>query len=456
MKISFIADTHHYSQTLGMSGQAYELRSGSDQKCLAETGPIIDAAFSQIAESDSDAVFILGDVTNDGEMVSHLEFREKLYTLQKEKPIYIITSTHDWCCDKNPRRFEGVNTYSDVEVMKSEDLADFYKDFGPRQASDSFITAIGTVCYTVELSKKVRVLCLNDDKNENDHAGYTKDCWEWIEKQIENAKNDGCLLIGIEHHLLMPHASRLLTKGSVCISDHELVASRFADAGLKYMLVGHSHMQATDSFTSPAGNTITEINVGSLCGYPAPIVDVVVNEDLTLTYTVNHLIEFSWEGQKVDAQKYLAKHACDIIGRILECRNESDFEKRCAALGIKLSHSNIIWPLLKPFIKKIDTASCKDAYLLLKHMGFARNISDAEADLYKDKLLKEMVFEVFLNLLDGQQKTYSRDSVYYKMVMAVFTIPSKLKKKNEDFKELISLADYILTGGSINNQHDTI
>ena len=151
MKITFIADTHYYSKSLGTSGKAYELRSGSDQKCLAETGEIIDAAFQQIANSDTDAVFILGDVTNDGEMVSHLEFREKLYQLQKKKPVYLITATHDWCCDENPRRFEGDKTFHDVPVMKSSDLPAFYKDFGPAQAAGSFITHIGTVCYTVLL-----------------------------------------------------------------------------------------------------------------------------------------------------------------------------------------------------------------------------------------------------------------------------------------------------------------
>ena len=87
MKITFIADTHHYSKTLGVSGKAYELRSGSDQKCLAETGEIIDSAFEKIALSDTNAVVILGDVSNDGEMASHIEFREKLYELQKSKPV---------------------------------------------------------------------------------------------------------------------------------------------------------------------------------------------------------------------------------------------------------------------------------------------------------------------------------------------------------------------------------
>ena len=153
MKITFIADTHHYSKTLGISGKAYELRSGSDQKCLAETGDIIDSAFNQLAESDTDAVFILGDVTNDGEMVSHLEFREKLYNLKQRKPVYIITATHDWCCDENPRRFEGDKTFHDVEVMKSSDLPDFYKDFGPDDAIDQFITRIGTICFSIHFQQ---------------------------------------------------------------------------------------------------------------------------------------------------------------------------------------------------------------------------------------------------------------------------------------------------------------
>lgn len=53
MKITFIADTHHYSKTLGTTGKAYELRSGSDQKCLGETSEISDSAFEQIANSDT-------------------------------------------------------------------------------------------------------------------------------------------------------------------------------------------------------------------------------------------------------------------------------------------------------------------------------------------------------------------------------------------------------------------
>lgn len=236
MKITFIADTHYYSKSLGTCGKAYELRSGSDQKCLAETAEITDAAFADIAKSDTDAVFILGDVSNDGETVSHLEFREKLYKLQKSKPVYLITATHDWCCDENPRRFDGDSVYHDVPVMKSRDLPKFYEDFGPKQAISTFITKIGTVCFVIALSEKVRVLCLNDDKNENDHAGFDADCRKWITEQIDDAKRCGCTLIGIEHHLLVPHISPLLTGGSTCVENREEVASFLRMQGLNICL----------------------------------------------------------------------------------------------------------------------------------------------------------------------------------------------------------------------------
>lgn len=91
-KFTFLADLHYYSKILGTSGRAYELRSGSDQKCLAESGAIIDAAFDHLARSDTQAVLLAGDLTNDGEMVCHRELREKLDALQlpgrKLLPLY--------------------------------------------------------------------------------------------------------------------------------------------------------------------------------------------------------------------------------------------------------------------------------------------------------------------------------------------------------------------------------
>lgn len=455
-KLTFIADTHHYSKTLGITGRQYHLRSGSDQKCLAETDEIIDAAFEKIAGSDTDAVMIAGDLTNDGEMVSHLEFREKLYKLKEKKKVYIITATHDWCCDCNPRRYRGNTVTHDVEVMPSSRLPEFYRDFGLGDSISRYITHIGTCSYVVNLSDNVRLLALNDDKNEKDHAGFTEEHFCWIEEQIRKAKEDGCLIIGMEHHLLMPHINPLITGGSTCVADREYVASRLADAGLRYMFVGHSHIQSTADFKSKKGNTITEVNIGSLVGYPAPIVNVTVNDDFTLSYEVEHLEKFTLNGREVDAQDYLAKHAVAIIHRLLQSPNKEEFRDRASALQLNGEKLSKYYPVIAPVLKFIKNAKTADVYSKLKLPGLAENIDKNLVAKYKNKKLLEFIDEIMLSAFDGGIKTYCRDDDYYRLVMSFVSVPCKVLKNSSDMKKLIFAVDSVLTGGKFNNQKDNI
>lgn len=455
-KLTFIADTHHYSKTLGTKGRQYELRSGSDQKCLAETGEIIDSAFDYISKSDTDAVLIAGDVTNDGEKVSHLEFREKLKALAKSKKVYVITATHDWCCDENPRRYDGDKVFHDVEVMKSSELRDFYFDFGPKDALSEYITHIGTCSYVVQISENVRILALNDDKNQNGHAGFTEEHFCWIEEQIKKAQQDGCLIIGMEHHLLMPHVTPLITGGSTCVENREYVASRLADAGLKYMFVGHSHIQSTSSFKTRKGNVITEVNVGSLVGYPAPIVEVTVNDDLTLSYQVKHLKNFTLNGNKVDAQEYLKKHALDLLHRVIDAPDKKELIDRLTALQLDGKKFEKFTPIIFKVLKFIKNADVMAVYKKLKRIGLAKDIDYILAVKYRNKKLLDIIDEIYLSLFDGSTVTYSRDDDYYKLIMSVVSIPSKIFKKNNDMKKLIFAVDSILTGGNFNNQKDII
>lgn len=455
-KITFISDTHHYSKTLGTSGRQYFLRAGSDQKCLAETGDIIDAAFELIAKSDTQAVMIAGDVTNDGELVSHIEFKQKLEQLAQSKPVYLITSTHDWCCDGNPRRFEGNYVHHNVQTMKSRELRDFYCDYGPKQAISEFITHIGTSSYVVELDKNVRLLALNDDKNGNDHAGFTEEHFQWIERQIKQAYDDGCLIIGTEHHLLTPHISPLITGGGTCVADREYVASRLADAGLKYMFVGHSHMQSTTDFKSPSGNVIKEVNIGSLVGYPAPIVNVTVNDDMTLTYEVEHLKSFMLDGKEIDAQKFLAGHCTALVHRVLDCADKTELADRLNALQLDGDRLSKLFFAVRPIMDIIKYKTVGYAYKKLKHIGFGRYVDRELAEKFGDVKILDIVDRITLSIMDGSVVKFDNTCDFYKLIMQFITVPSKLFKKNTDFKKLIFAMDAILTGGRYDNQHDTL
>lgn len=456
LKLTFIADTHHYSKSLGTTGKQYELRSGSDQKCLAQTGDIIDAAFEKIAASDTDYVLIAGDLTNDGEMASHIEFREKLEQLSEHKKIYLITSTHDWCCDQNPRRFADDFVYHDVEVMPSFKLYHFYEKFTIEDAIAKFETHLGTYSYVVQLNEKVRLLALNDDQNGKGRAGFKPDHFDWIDAQLKQAKEDGCLMIGMEHHLLIEHINSIITGGGTCVGDREDVINRLADHGLKYMFVGHSHIQRTDDYKTPSGNILTEVNVASLCGYPAPIVNVTVNDDMTLTYEVDHLDTFEFEGRKIDAQPYLAKHCTDLIHNVLACENKYDFQKRMTALQANGEVISKFFFIIKPLMNFVRDDTVGQAYSKLKNLGLSKILDEKWVAEYQNTKITQFIDQILLSAMDGSIRTFERESTYYKLVMAIVSIPSKFFKSNQDMKKLIFAVDNILTGGKFNNQHDTI
>ena len=64
-KFSFylVTDTHYFDNSYKRSGEAYERRSRTDQKCVAETPAIIDAGFAQLAkDKETDVILIPGDL----------------------------------------------------------------------------------------------------------------------------------------------------------------------------------------------------------------------------------------------------------------------------------------------------------------------------------------------------------------------------------------------------------
>lgn len=452
LKLTFIADTHYYSQTLGISGRAYELRSDSDQKCLAETGAIIDAAFKKIADSDTDAVLIAGDLTNNGETVCHEEFRQKLCALQKSKPVYVITATHDWCCDKNPRRFEGNCVFHDVPTMPHEKLRDFYFEFGPKQAVSEFITHLGTSSYAVDLTDKVRLLALNDDQNGRGGAGFSEEHFQWIEAQLRDAGEKGMSVISMQHHLLLVHLHKMITGGGTSVMDNEAVAARLADAGLRYSFVGHSHMLDVAKFTSPAGNTLSEVNIGSLCGYPAPLVNVTVNDN-SLSVDVDYLEKFDYNGER-NANEYLKNHALCLINKVLEAAAYGDrreFIDRFTALQANGEKAAKFRFLIKPAARWLLNADVMCAYRLGNLLTLGRVLDKKNALALKDKKVIEFVEEILLNVFDGGSTRRAPDSDYYRLVHAVASIPSFYARSNRVCRQLPEVIHALVAGNELNS-----
>lgn len=435
------------------------LRSESDQKCLAETGEILDCAFSHLANSECDGVMVIGDVSNDGEKVCHEEFREKLYKIKNNKKVYVVTATHDWCCDQNPRRYEGDKVYNDVPTLTSEELYDFYADFGTKGALSEYKTHIGTASYAVDIGENVTLIGLIDDKNEENHAGFVPEHLEWIVEQIKSAKKRGRVPVAMEHHPLMSHITPLL-KG---VGKGYEYLNAFADAGLEFLFVGHTHMQRIDEHTSPNGNKIYEINVASMVGYPAPMVTMTVSDD-EINIGTEFLKECTINGEKIDLTEFLKDHATKMLKVVFESAGDKAMlEKRLRALNVNPQKLMKKYFIIKPIFKGISNLTVKKAGRVLNAVTFGKAIPKESIKALGNTKVLDVVGEMFLSVLDGGIKKYNENDDFYKIVRGAMSTPYKIskklkaKEKTVDVCEKIDLAMHeILTGGKLDNHNLTV
>lgn len=465
-KIAMIADLHHFSETLTDGGKAYHLRESSDQKCLAETGAIIDAAFENIAESDCDAVFIAGDISNDGEKVSHDEMLVKIKALSEKKKVYVIYSTHDWCCNGDAKRFQGDKYFKDVETVTSGYLREFYKDFGENQAYDTYVNEIGAASYAVKLNDKVRLIGLNDDKNGKGKAGYCDEHFEWILRQVKDAKANGETVIVMEHHLVLANISRLINGGQM-IGDADERAEALAEAGVDFIVVGHSHMLRTTRYVAKNGNVMHQINLGSLCGHPASVTTLTI-DDKEYRIDVDSVGRFSYNGKEYTAE-YITEHTKNVLMGLLSAaaKDKAEFISRFNAIDEKLKYDGKYYKLISKAAKWLLNVTVGKAGRLINFFTFGKGVNKKALKELKNDNLMSHVMDIYLGVFDGSKKNYGSDSPVYTIVKDVASLPVRFsnvfkikalrkEKLQKLFAQIGEIAEELTNPSLPDNQHCVI
>ena len=461
-KFAVIADPHYYSEKLGCSGEAYERRAGSDQKMLAPSKGTVAAALEAVKNSDAQFLMIAGDLSNDGELCSHEEIREMLYDFKKHMPVYVITATHDWCCDGNPRRYEGENVFHDVETVAPEQLHHFYKDFGPDEALSEFHTHQDKVSYVVRPCEGVTVFCLDDDQNGEGGSGYSDEHFKWITEQTEEAKKRGDIVFGMQHHHLHLTEFDRVINGKGSVEYRERLCKKFADIGFPAMFTGHSHMQHIRKIESDNGNPFYEINVASISGYPAPIVYVDAFEN-GLDIKTEHLEGFTYNGEKY-TNDYLKAHATKLFTKVIEAavKNEKrDFSALVACLGVSEEKANKIWIIARPALKWLDKLTVKKAARIMNFISFGKAIDKNAAREIGNMKGMDIKYATFHSILDGSLVKHEEGSAYYTVFTQAMAFPyrfvKKLKIKNggliRTLTHLKNAAHELMTGGPLDNNN---
>lgn len=425
-KVAVIADLHYYSPTLGTTGEAYRIRSSTDQKCLAESGAIIDAAFEQLKKSDCEAVLIAGDISNDGEKVCHREVMEKLRDLQKSKPVFVIYSTHDWCASQDAARYEGDKVIrGEVETMTQPELREFYHDFGIKDCISEYVHPNGSSSYCAKIKDGFRVIGVNDDYSGTGKAGYTDEHMEWMRQQIRDAKEAGDRIIAMEHHLMIPCLTMLVNSMQI-IGDWQKRAGQLADAGLELMFVGHSHMQRISRFTSENGNTICQVNVGSLVGHPAPI-NYLTMTDEEMRLDVDTVKSFTYDGQTLGAD-FLREHTQGVLKNILDNaeKGRDALTEQLKGYGLDFNKVKIPYGIIRYLARHLNHDTISQAASKINALTFGKGIDKKAAKALQTEPLNPYIYRIFLSVMDGTREPMEPGTPIHQICADVSTLPRRI------------------------------
>lgn len=295
-----VTDTHFFDPSFKRSGAAYEKRSMSDQKCVAETPAIIDAGFKQIADDkETNIILIPGDLVYRGEYQSHIGLRNRLYKLKEQgKKIYLITARHDYD-DNDSFEFDG-DKMLPVKAMPRDELRDFYKDFGFDGAISEHKESMS---YVTQLADGIRLLALNCDGDCKDFKGLWDNQMKWALEQIEDAHRTGNYIFAMTHYPLLPFSPIMNLISDSHLTDWEKRANQFADAGLDLIFTGHMHAQAVTEYVTKNGNKITDVQTGCFVGCPCAYRKVTIKDSTAdiKSYTIN---DFDYDKQGKSASEY--------------------------------------------------------------------------------------------------------------------------------------------------------
>ena len=412
-----VTDTHYYDSSFKRTGRAYEERSRTDQKCVAETPAIIDAGFEQIAaDRDTNIILIPGDLVYRGEYQSHVGFRERLYKLREQgKKIYLITARHDYAED--PVEFDGDQTIP-VPGMQREELRDFYREFGFDGAVSEHRESMS---YVAQLGKGVRLLALNCDGDCKDFKGIWDDQMAWALRQIEEAHQSGNYIFAMTHYPLLPFSPVMNFIGDAKLTDWETVANKLADAGVDLIFTGHMHAQGVTEYVTEKGNTITDVQTGSFVGCPCAYRKVTFTDRGTVDIKSYTIEDFDYDKGGRTAQEYFQWRFDRLITDIIDAM-AYDFDTFTGRFGGPEKNKKLKIPVT--IIGKVLQK------LTLKKLG--RLLWFKVDQSVADRLVKDVGVELVRNVFVGNEPYVPGTPIYEtmaKMLRRLHPITHIIEKK---------------------------
>ncbi|MFA5078474.1 MAG: metallophosphoesterase, partial [Dehalococcoidia bacterium] len=279
-----ISDLHIYDPSLGTTGTAFEAYLDKDRKLLRESPEILESAISIIKALKHDIVLVPGDLSKDGEKVSHQLAASYLAQLKSAgKKVFVVPGNHDIL---NGHSFKYVgDAIERVPNITPDQFVQIYADYGYK---DALQRDPNSLSYVAELQPGLRLLALDanryrenvENKEPITDGKFSAETLAWIEKMLAQAAKENKAVIVMMHHGIMEHyAGQEKNYGEYIVDNYEDVARLLANYNVRMVFTGHYHAQDVTEKKFDNGKFIFDIETGSLVTYPCPIRVVAIDKN---------------------------------------------------------------------------------------------------------------------------------------------------------------------------------
>ena len=275
------SDLHYIAPELTDGGPGYQqiLKNG-DSKFMPYVEEITDAFLDEVLADPPDVVLLTGDLTFNGAEISHRRLAGKLQRLEDAGiPVLVLPGNHD-VYNENAALYRG-GSFERVPFADSESFAGIYRDFGPGEALSADSDSLS---YVWQLNEQVWIMML-DENTAHDFCGLSDRSFQWIEAQLQKAREEGRFVLVAGHQNVFQHS---IFRGGYVIQEAQRLQELLRRYGVPLCLSGHLHTQHVLS-----EDGLTEIATSALCSYPCQYA-VLTAEDGRLRYGTRRLDLAAW------------------------------------------------------------------------------------------------------------------------------------------------------------------
>ena len=297
--IAVLSDIHYMDPSLlpDTGSLAFKEYLKTDGKLLAESDAIMKEVIWKLlhATPKPDLVLIPGDLTKDGELVSHQSVSKYLSQLINAGiKVRVINGNHDI---NNPDSYMYIgSTAQKVANIDPVGFKTIYENCG---YSDALYTDPNSLSYVSEPLPGLWLIAIDACKYWDGipfslmvSGSIKQETMTWILARLDEAKVKGKTVFGMMHHGILNHFTNeeSMFKGFV-VDRSSTVSDSLMNAGLRIMFTGHFH--ANDIVKKTSGNTfLFDIETGSPVVYPCPYRMITYLKDSALIIssdTITHI-----------------------------------------------------------------------------------------------------------------------------------------------------------------------